>query len=87
MNEQQTEKEPLRETAVSGCFSKEQATHRLHCIHALGKNRKSYYMDCLILKRMKDGRLKVLVFGDRYWKRNTDKQTIRYVEPFKVSPK
>lgn len=30
-------------------------------------------MDCIPLKEMPDGRLKVLVFGDRYWKGHDDK--------------
>jgi len=55
-------------------------THFLSCVHAIGKNRYYYFMPCDILKCMKDGRVKIRVFGDRYWKRDREKSRIRYVE-------
>ena len=65
---------------------KNEATHCLSCVHAIGKSRYYYYMPCIILKYMKDthtneydGRVKIRVFGDRYWKRGQDKSRIRYV--------
>lgn len=55
------------------------ATHHLHCAHAIGRNRNEYTMRCHVLKEMKDRRLKVLVFGDRYWKGTEHISKIRYV--------
>ena len=63
------------------------ATHRLSCRHAIGLSGLDYYMDCIILKRMPNYRLKILVFGDRYWKRDKDKKRIRYVDESRVKPK
>ena len=61
-------------------FGIENCTHKLECSHVIGKNRYTYYMDCIPLKTMSDGRVKVLVFGDRYWKGHEDKKRIRYVK-------
>ena len=60
------------------------ATHRLSCRHAIGLSGLDYYMDCIILKEMPNDRLKILVFGDRYWKGHDDKKQIRYVDKFRV---
>lgn len=66
----------------------EDATHRLECSHAFNiKSRYDYTMDCIILKEMPNDRLKILVFGDRYWKYHDDKKQIRYVDKFRVKPK
>ena len=65
-------------------YTPEDATHYLECRHCIGNSCKIYYMDCVILNEMKDGRLKVLVFGDRYWKDTKHIQKIRYVEAWKV---
>jgi len=62
----------------------ENATHLLECAHAIGLNRYEYEMRCHVLKTMPDGRVKVLVFGDMYWKRGTDKSRIRYVFKHRV---
>ena len=66
---------------------KKDCTHKLSCSHAIGTHRMNYTMDCIPLKEMPDGRLKVLVFGDRYWKGNDDKKKIRYVKSHRVSAK
>jgi len=54
----------------------------LKCAHQVGRSRHEYLMECDVLKRMPDGRLKIRVYGDRFWKR--DKQRIRYVESVRV---
>lgn len=68
-------------------MERKDCTHRLSCRHAVGRNGKNYYMDCIPLKEMPDGRLKVLVFGDRYWKGHDDKKKVRYVESYRVVAK
>jgi len=56
------------------------ATHHLMCAHAIGpKYRMEYIMRCHILKDMGDGRVKVLVFGERNWKHKEHISRIRYV--------
>jgi len=63
------------------------ATHRLSCSHAVNSvSRYDYCMDCIILKEMPNDRLKILVFGERYWKGYDDKKQIRYVDKFRVEP-
>jgi len=61
--------------------------HLLKCKHCVGSNCKQYYMVCDILKRMPDGRLKVKVYGDRYWRDSTNITKIRYVEAWRVTPR
>ena len=60
-------------------YTVEDATHRLQCSHVVGRNRINYTMPCLILKEMGDGRVKIMVFGDRNWKGKDDKKRIRYI--------
>ncbi|RMR11244.1 hypothetical protein ALP90_200168 [Pseudomonas amygdali pv. ulmi] len=61
----------------------ENATHQLICQHVC-RWTKNYVMPCHVLKTMPDGRLKVLVFGDRNWKGREHISRIRYVEAYKV---
>jgi len=69
-------------------FKIKDATHKLSCSHAFNeKSRYDYTMNCIILKEMSNNRLKILVFGDRYWKYHDDKKQIRYVDKFRVNPK
>ena len=65
---------------------KEKPTHKLECAHAIGLHRKIYYMDCIPLKTMPDGRIKVKVFGDRYWSGKEHLSRIRYVQSRRVMP-
>ena len=65
----------------------EDATHILSCRHAIGLSELNYTMDCIILKEMPNNRLKILVFGDRYWKYHDDKKQIRYVYKDRVKQK
>jgi len=63
------------------------ATHKLSCSHAFNeKSRYDYWMDCIVLKRMPNNRLKILIFGERYWKYHDDKKQIRYVDEDRVKP-
>lgn len=61
-------------------------THQLKCRHCVGPNCLTYRMPCTILKDMGDGRVKVLVIGERYWKDKENIQRIRYVEKSRVTP-
>lgn len=66
-------------------MSYDTAKNKLECFHVLGSNRKRYFMPCDILKTMNDGRLKLKVYGDRYWSHSKDKTAIRYVQSCRVS--
>lgn len=57
--------------------------HILKCRHCIGKNRKHYAMYCDVIKEMSDGRVKIKVYGNRYWHTNNFKY--RYVEKRKIS--
>lgn len=61
-----------------------QATHYLRCAHQLGHNRREYWMKCVILKTMGNGKLKVRVFGYRYWKGHENSSRIRYISAARV---
>jgi len=63
------------------------ATHKLSCCHVIGISRVDYYMDCIILKRMPNDRLKILVFGERNRKGCDSKKQIRYVDRLRVTEK
>ena len=60
-------------------------THFLLCRHAVGQSGMSYSMYCDILKEMKNDRLKIRVYGDRFWPGRYDKSYIRYVKSSRVS--
>lgn len=62
-----------------------QATHKLKCRHQIGRNGFNYTMPCLILGKTKTRRLKLVVFGDRYWKHKEHIKRIRYVTPLRVT--
>jgi len=66
-------------------MSYKNATHLLRCRRAVGPSGRTYFMHCNILKKMPDGRLKVLVYGNRYWKDRRDVARIRYVTADRVS--
>ena len=69
-------------------LQRKDATHNLECCHCVSpRSCYDYSMDCIILKEMLDNRLKILVFGDRYWKGYDDKKRIRYVHRSKVKEK
>ena len=68
-------------------LKRKDATHKLSCRHAIGLSGLNYCMDCIILKEMPDNRLKILVFGERYWKGYDDKKQVRYVDRHRVVEK
>lgn len=68
-------------------LERKDATHRLSCRHAIGRHSYDYEMDCIVLKSMGNGKLKILVFGERYWKGGDDIKKIRYVDIFRVGKK
>jgi len=65
-------------------YKRKDCTHVLSCTHCIGRNYLTYTMDCIPLKEMNNGRIKIVVFGDRYWKGNLEKNRIRYVESWRV---
>ena len=65
-------------------YERKDATHKLSCSHNISRNCYDYFMDCIVLGKTKSGKLKILVFGDRYWKGHDDKKQIRYVDSYRV---
>lgn len=65
-------------------LSARDATHLLLCRHAIGEHGKHYYMRCHVLKTMADGRVKLRVYGDRYWKDTDHIVKVRYVDANRV---
>lgn len=64
------------------------ATHWLSCTHSLNSRSKIYYrMPCHVVKTMVDGRKKILVFGNRYWKDEEHRSRVRYVAPHRLTPR
>lgn len=61
------------------------ATHLLSCRHCVGSNCRDYYMRCLFVKDMGDGRAKVIVFGDRYWQNTEHVRRVRYVPKWRLT--
>lgn len=66
-------------------LTSENATHLLSCVHAIGLLRMEYRMHCHVLKDMGDGRLKILVFGERNWKGKEHISRIRYVPKWRIT--
>ena len=58
------------------------SSHWLTCHHQIGYNRTTYRMACNLLKRVPSGRVKIQVFGNRYW--GGSKSYVRYVDAFRV---
>lgn len=65
-------------------YTKDNATHLLMCRHCIGRNCKEYRMDCIPLSESKNGKVKVLVFGERNWSGKDDVKRVRYVESDRV---
>lgn len=62
--------------------------HYLNCLHQLNHNSEiEYQMFCNVLKYMSDGRLKIEVFGYRYFisKESINRSYIRYVDADRVT--
>lgn len=60
-------------------YDVDDATHWLSCSHCIGRNTTAYSMRCLPLKNMADGRVKIVVFGERYYHSRNHLQRVRYV--------
>ena len=67
-------------------YSVHDATHYLQCRHQICSNGWDYEMPCIPLGRTKRGRVKVLVFGSRYWMGTEHIKRIRYVSSGRVVP-
>ena len=64
------------------------ATHNLSCRHSQNSRQHyDYWMDCIVLKEMPNDRVKIVVFGERYWKGRDFKTRIRYVDKSRVTLK
>lgn len=69
---------------TTDCFVSADATHYLECSHCCGRSRKEYVMPCVVLKDMLDGRVKLLVFGNRDWMNTEHIKRVRYVHKRRV---
>ena len=69
---------PLLEAVVGD------ATHLLRCRHCIGRSCKEYFMACIPLSEPKNGKIKILVFGDRNWAGKDHLKKVRYVEQSRV---
>ena len=65
-------------------LTSENAPYILKCSHQIGKNIYKYCMRCHILNTTKSQKLKILVFGDRFWKDKEHISRVRYVSPDRV---
>ena len=62
-----------------------QATHKIRCCHKVGRGNGVYYtMPCIILGETKSARLKIIVFGSRYWLNKEHIKRIRYISKSRV---
>ena len=71
----------LQQYAIDG------ATHKLRCRHQIGRNGFDYFMPCIPLSKTKSGKIKILVFGERYWKYKEYLKSIRYVWAYRIIPR
>lgn len=60
------------------------ATYYLKCRHCVGCRYKTYFMPCIPLKRMNDGRYKILVFGERFWNDRKHIKRVRYAAACRI---
>lgn len=68
----------------NAALTHENATHVLMCRHCIGAHRTEYTMRCHIIKELPDNRVKILVFGERYWPDRLHIKNIRYVDKERV---
>lgn len=66
-------------------LSIENADYLLACTHAVGKNRSEYHMKCCWIRKMKSGKIKVVVFGNRDWSGFDHVKNFRYVDKSRLS--
>lgn len=65
-------------------YNVDQATHALACAHQQGRSRKNYYMKCIRLGETRSGKVKVVVFGNLFWRDTEHIKSVRYVEPYRL---
>lgn len=65
-------------------FVSANATHYLACSHCIGPNCEEYVMRCNVLKEMEDGRVKLVVFGNRNWRNTEHIKRIRYAPKWRL---
>ena len=65
-------------------WSKGLCMAKLICRHVNGRAITNYTMNCEVMKTMPDGRLKIKVYGERFWRDRKDKIKIRYVDADRV---
>lgn len=68
-------------------FTIKDATHFLTCRHCIGRKCKEYKMECIPLAVGKNGKIKVLVFGERNWKEKEHIKKVRWVDKDRVIKK
>ncbi len=62
------------------------ATHIVHCRHCVTATQcEDYTMLCIVLDRRDGKHVRVLVFGDRYWKNKKHIRRIRYIQNWKLT--
>lgn len=66
-------------------YTVENATHVLQCCRAIGRSRTNYFMKCIPMKKMPKDRLKIVVFGDRYWAGTEGTRRVRYVHESRLT--
>lgn len=67
-------------------YSIKDATHVLWCRHQSGNHFQDYTMPCIVLGETLKRKLKIIVFGERWWKNKEHKKRIRYVPKYRVNP-
>ena len=72
---------PLLSAVISDC------THLLACRHCIGRSCRDYYMNCIVLGETKNGKMKIIVFGERNWRGKEHIKRIKYVDKWKLYPK
>jgi len=60
-------------------YKYEQSTHYLKCRHQIGRNGFDYLMKCIVIGKTKSRKIKIIVFGNRYWKGYKHIKRIRYI--------
>ena len=71
--------------AYANTENSRRAEHFIRCSHCLGSVRIPYTMKCVPLKIMPDkARVKICVFGNRYWRTGSERKRIRYVLIYRV---
>lgn len=66
-------------------YHSKDATHELFCTHKCCRNATRYYTTkCIPISKTKSGKIKIVVFGDKFWGPDDRHKRIRYVLPQKI---